>query len=1121
MKEVVLYFVLLATFIRGLYFFYKGNVATFYLSKFLLVGKSAPYPIIKSTREGNNGAFWNCFTIMKRLCSLLFFVTCFLSFAQSFPVQVIPQATPPPPIYLTEYADASTVNSPLRVQLILNDFQIAIREVRLRTYFQGNGINFRSNDMVMGARPLFLEGGSPLMLTNVDLAPYFKFENITGISPNVYGRAIPEGAYQFCFEVFDATTGKQLSQKSCAVSVIFHNEPPFLVAPGNGSNVTETNPQNIIFQWTPRSINVTNVEYKLSLVEIWDNVIDPQAAFLSSPPVFQTTTTGTTYIYGPADPLLLSGKRYAWRVRANAKQGAEEIGLFKNQGHSEIFSFSYAGNCVLPMGISHEVKGSTNATIYWEDLSTEIPEYTVRYRKKGKSNAWFTSKTTTNLLTLWDLKAGTIYEYQLQKKCAVSDSDWSMVKQFTTFIVDNQASVYECGIVPNFSLTNKEPLSNITTGEQFTAGDFPITLTEVNGENGRFSGKGYVTIPYLNSIKVAVEFTNVLINTDNQLVEGMVVTKYDPDMKNILDVDVAIDVVIDAYDAVADLGDTVDNILRDVFGEESDDAENKMEEEVVNDSGPNSNFEGGTSTINKQVETILPGQDNSALPDIETNNNLGSNEEDLSTSNTIPEASDNPIKTDLNEALISYNSNRYKDGDFIDIRYNKNLNNQIFQALNIPEDAKIVWSTHTNMNDSIPVNWVGDGVGIDLDIFEYGRMILKARYWSPASNYPDGESNKVRVAIRVIKEKFTLKELYAKHSKRRIAKSGQKLYFIADPALLDSSKIKTIAYNITTDIKIPENNIDDLSLQWYYGKSDLHPKNNAKLNIQRDIEVNDKETNTTVRAGYPIGKEKSIDIVWVDPDFQKFGFTVKSSSNPVIKKALEATKMTESAAKFFDKIPFIKKAKDKRAFNEGKISWYFNIIPFEVTKENKEEPNSRFYYTEKKIRGGFKAGLKGETTIWTWGIPFKKLPIPEWAAKKITDVLTAEINIVAKADATGSLIAETTEKKTVGSEKWQFVDEKINPASLALNAAFGVEGELSAFEGSEWLSFEAKASGLAKAELVSIGWHGDDFDYHFLREGVWMDFKASMYIVVMSKKLETKPYYKKVQLMKPINNINE
>ncbi|WP_046287384.1 fibronectin type III domain-containing protein [Zobellia galactanivorans] len=488
--------------------------------------------------------------------ALFFFLltlTCLPASAQSFPVQVIPQVTPPAPIYFSDYADASTLSSPLRVQIVLNDFEIANREIRLRTYFEGGGISFQSNDVVAGAEKHYLEGGVPLILTNVQLAPYFRFENISGISPNVYGKAIPEGAYSFCFEVYDALTGNRLSQKSCATSVVFQNEPPFLVAPRNKSNLTETNPQNIVFQWTPRHINVSNVEYELSIVEIWDTQVDPQQAFLSSPPVFQVTTTATTYVYGPADPLFLSGKNYAWRVQAKAKQGVEEIGLFKNQGYSEIYSFSYAGTCDLPIGINHEVKGSTNANIFWDDFATDVPEYTVRYRQKNIEGAeWFMNKTTSNQTTLWDLKAGTTYEYQVQKQCAVTGSDWSTAKEFTTFIADDEASVYDCGITPDFDVSNKEPLPSISSGEKFIAGDFPINILKVSGKNGRFTGKGYVTIPYLNSIRVGVEFTNVLINTDKKLAEGTVVTTYDPSLKNILDVDESVDTVEDAADAVGE-----------------------------------------------------------------------------------------------------------------------------------------------------------------------------------------------------------------------------------------------------------------------------------------------------------------------------------------------------------------------------------------------------------------------------------------------------------------------------------------------------------------------------------------------------------------------------------------
>lgn len=464
--------------------------------------------------------------------------------AQGYPVQIIPQVTPPPPIYLSEYADASVTNGPLRVQLLLNDFSISNREVRLRMYFEGNGLSFQSNPIVNGAAPLFLEGGVPLVLTQTDLAPYFQFENISGVSGNAYGKVLAEGSYSVCYEVIDVLTGNALSARTCAAAIVFQNEPPLLVMPYNRAHVEEKNPQNIVFQWTPRHLNVTNVEYQLDIVEVWDNQVDPQQAFLSSPPVFTVTTNSTTYVYGPADPLLLSGKRYAWRVTAKALQGTEEIGLFKNQGHSEIYSFSYAGECGLPEGVTYEVKGKSNVNLYWTDLSTEVPEYTIRYRKKeGENNEWFYSKTTSNTTTLWDLTAGTTYEYQIAKSCGIVVSDFTPVDEFTTATENEEDSLYECGIDPNFSVENTNPLASLSPGDSFVAGDFPVTVETASGSNGRFTGTGFVRIPYLRNLKVAVEFTNVLVNTDSQLAEGSVRTVYDYENSSILDIDEVIDTV--------------------------------------------------------------------------------------------------------------------------------------------------------------------------------------------------------------------------------------------------------------------------------------------------------------------------------------------------------------------------------------------------------------------------------------------------------------------------------------------------------------------------------------------------------------------------------------------------
>jgi len=487
------------------------------------------------------------FVLLFNLILIVFLTGAQVAFAQSFPVQVLPQALPPAPINFSDYADETSISSPLRVQLILNDLQIGSTEVRLKASFEGNGISFESNDFVVGAPSLFLESGIPLNLTNIELAPYFRFENIIGISPNVYGQPIPEGTYRFCFEVFDAFSGNRISDRTCAGTVIFQNDPPILIAPQNKTIVEERNPQNIFFQWTPRHINVSNVEYELSIVEIWDNQVDHQAAFLSSPPIFQVTTTATTYLYGPADPQLLSDKNYAWRVQVKARDGAGEVGLFKNQGFSTIFAFGNTGDCGIPLGVNHEVKGATNANIFWDNINTESFEFQVRYREKGRDNEWFYSKTTANLLTIWDLQAGTEYEYQLSKTCALAESEYSPIQSFRTHLFDDDDSAYECGIAPDIDVTNEIPLANLTTGEKFTAGDFPVTVTEVNGSNGFFNGKGYVTIPYLKSIKVAVEFTNIFINELKELKQGNVQTLYDPSLKGI----------IDPWDFIDDVGDII------------------------------------------------------------------------------------------------------------------------------------------------------------------------------------------------------------------------------------------------------------------------------------------------------------------------------------------------------------------------------------------------------------------------------------------------------------------------------------------------------------------------------------------------------------------------------------
>ncbi|RIV42065.1 fibronectin type III domain-containing protein [Flagellimonas pelagia] len=508
-------------------------------------------------------------TMGKWLFTVVLFTMIFMIghvYSQTYPVQVLAQYNPPTPIYLADFANTGTLNGPLRVQMVLNDLQIANRQVRLQVSFEGNGISFKSRENVIGAAPLFLEGGLPLVLDHTGLAPYFEFGNIVGIPPNVYGSAIPDGAYQVCFEVYDVLTGKRLSNTACATMGVFQNSPPLLVLPENGSDMVERNPQNIIFQWTPRHTNVSQVEYELSLVEIWDNALDPQAVFLASTPMFTVTTGATSYLYGPSDPMLLPNKRYAWRVQAKAKQGAEDIGMFLDQGYSQVFSFGYSEGCYLPNGIRHEVKGANQANVLWDDPSMDVPEFTVRYRTKGEGNEWFLNRTTANWTTLWDLKTGTTYEYQVQKACTIAESGWSPIRQFTTNLQTEEEDLYQCGVSPSVEITNQDPLPDLSVGESFMAGDFQVIVSGVNGGNGYFTGTGQVRLPYLGNIKVAVSFTNILVNTDRQLAHGTVVTEFDPTMGNILDTGGVVQTVGELGEAVGELIVSIRDLLENFNG---------------------------------------------------------------------------------------------------------------------------------------------------------------------------------------------------------------------------------------------------------------------------------------------------------------------------------------------------------------------------------------------------------------------------------------------------------------------------------------------------------------------------------------------------------------------------
>ena len=502
----------------------------------------------------------------KQFLTLILLTFSLFSKAQVYPVQVIPQLSQPYNVTLPSYT--TTTSDKIKVKLILNDISTKNLDVRLKMIIKGQGLNIQSTDFVVGAAPINISGGRPIDLTTIDLQPYFRLNNLVGIPPQVYNRPLPSGRYDFCFQVWTTNTqNPQLvsnPRAGCAFASLVLNNPPVLNMPQRGDQIVLKNQLNIFLRWESRSVNAGNVSYQFEIRELWDEQMNPQAAFLASPALYSETTRANALTYNNTKPALLPDKTYAWRVRAISTSGIDENAVYKNNGYSEIFHFRLTKDCDPPKHPLSKAVSKSSVKITWQG-NLEHNKYHVQYRKvsyttetekqgkrrakknkkrarKGKKekaytpkkekHEWFEVYTPNEQAQISNLQEGVTYEFRVGGSC----SSFTTLNKYYTYTTEHQFTMpraeetvsYNCGVVPDIQIANQDPLQNIGVNETFTAGDFPVTVKEVEGSNGRFSGKGFIIVPYLADTRIAVAFEGISINTEYQLIDGVVQTTYDP-----------------------------------------------------------------------------------------------------------------------------------------------------------------------------------------------------------------------------------------------------------------------------------------------------------------------------------------------------------------------------------------------------------------------------------------------------------------------------------------------------------------------------------------------------------------------------------------------------------------
>lgn len=454
---------------------------------------------------------------------------------QTYPVQVYTQLTPPYTPHIPAYYTGTQAK--LKVMLINTDMQQPLVKVYLRMKILSSSLSLVTPAEVYTPQ-MELQAGVPISLSLNDLEPYFKKENLRvsgGQSEFYRTQMLPDNFYRFHFEVYEAGTNRLVSNSKIgfAQAMIASGEPPILNLPQKGSVIKESNIPSIMFSWTPKHMNSVaaayGTEYDVSLVEIYDKQIAPEAAFDYSRVLYTETTKSTSFIHTVAQPLLIPGMRYAWRVQAKAREGIDEISVFKNNGCSTVSWFDYTADCktVQYCGAIYE---NGHVDISWQDVGAM--EYTVEYRKKG-TNRWYTGTINKPLLSqLYSLQAGKDYEYRIGSRCVVGDTfQYNTPQAF--HIPDRQENGPNCGLMPNINLTNQIPTRELQSLMPVLVGDFPVFITSVSG-SGKFTGEGYVGIPYLQGAQIAVTFKDIVVNTDNRLIAGYIETKYDTKNNNML-----------------------------------------------------------------------------------------------------------------------------------------------------------------------------------------------------------------------------------------------------------------------------------------------------------------------------------------------------------------------------------------------------------------------------------------------------------------------------------------------------------------------------------------------------------------------------------------------------------
>ena len=466
---------------------------------------------------------------MKKSLTLSLLLLCLCAGAQVFPVQVMPQITPPYSPYLSDYTAPGSRQFTLQVRA--NDVALANYACKLRITIEGVGITLRTKQN-LAIEPLILAGGGgPQLFYGDDLQAYFHPDalDFSGLSKTEYAKyaRLPEGVYRFTVEILDYNRGTVVSNKGMAVAWIVLNDPPILNTPANFTQHIVQDPTNILFSWTPRHAASPNAafttEYTFRLIEVWPEDRNPYDAFLTQAPFYEAVTTQSQLLYTMSEPALIPGRKYAWEVQARDTDGKD---LFRNAGRSEVFVFKFGEALPVPQDLRMRWAKPTTLAIQWNPVKagSEEVKYRLQYRprKRREDHRWYETRTKFTDKTLYDLEANTEYEMKVRTETAFQQSEYSGIEIFKTLRPKEEQFVCRDNIQPPPLPANTLPVFPLSVNDTIHAGGYDVVVRDVIDDAGKYYGSGFAIVPWFNGAKIRATFEGIRVNDRFWLTSGAI-----------------------------------------------------------------------------------------------------------------------------------------------------------------------------------------------------------------------------------------------------------------------------------------------------------------------------------------------------------------------------------------------------------------------------------------------------------------------------------------------------------------------------------------------------------------------------------------------------------------------